>query len=167
MTIDILTIRDAGLADIPFIYDCVMQLSIHVEARAKFKGTIGSFTRSLGFGAPAEKRATALVGLENGNSVAVAIFFPHFNAWEPSPGVLLDTLYVRPEMRGKGYGRAMIAAVIAKCKEEGGSYIEWTCHENNDMARKMYDCIGARKVEGLECFRLYNAKFEGGCSIAV
>lgn len=159
MTADIFSIREAVIEDIPAIVECVRALADFVGEPERCHASVETITNGLGFGPDKEKRASALVGLENGKLVAIAIYCRHFNAWEKAPGILLDTLYIKAECRGKGYGKKMIARLLSDCKADGGSYIEWTCHEQNIAAQKMYAAINADRIESLRCYRLYPSKF--------
>eukprot|EP01055_Gregarina_sp_Pseudo9_P002713 Gregarina_sp_Pseudo_9__2712@NODE_2957_length_802_cov_99_718218_g2699_i0_p1_GENE_NODE_2957_length_802_cov_99_718218_g2699_i0NODE_2957_length_802_cov_99_718218_g2699_i0_p1_ORF_typecomplete_len181_score25_40Acetyltransf_1/PF00583_25/4_4e14Acetyltransf_10/PF13673_7/5_3e12FR47/PF08445_10/1_2e03FR47/PF08445_10/4_6e09Acetyltransf_7/PF13508_7/9_5e08Acetyltransf_9/PF13527_7/3_7e07Acetyltransf_4/PF13420_7/6_2e07Acetyltransf_3/PF13302_7/9e07GNAT_acetyltran/PF12746_7/4_8e03GNAT_acetyltran/PF12746_7/6_7e06Ac len=158
MTHEIFEVRDAVAEDVPTIVEFARALSVHVGVPHRFQGTVETVSRGLGFRDSKAKRASAIVGVEKGMVVAVAIFFRHFNTWEPLPGFFLDNLYITPEARGRGYGRRMVEKLMDICKADGGSYLEWLCDDENYDAQKMYTALGAERVDCLRCFRLYESK---------
>lgn len=85
------------------------------------------------FGFVAEDETGRLVGFTN--------CVVHAGTWSKRPNCYLEDLFVSGETRGKGAGRALIDAVIAKSRENGYSRVYWQTHNHNATARALYDKI--------------------------
>ena len=82
-----------------------------------------------------------------------AVYFFNFSTWLGRPGLYLEDLFVRPEVRGKGYGRALlVAGEIAK--ERGCGRMEWAVLDWNQPAIEFYRDLGAKPMEEWTVFRL-------------
>jgi GNAT superfamily N-acetyltransferase len=75
--------------------------------------------------------------------VGFALWFRNFSTWTGKPGMYLEDLYVRPERRGGGHGKALLAALAAICVERGYERFEWTVLDWNERALGVYRSIGA------------------------
>ena len=80
-------------------------------------------------------------------------FFPHEDTWEVHPVCYLQDLFVRPESRRTGYGRALIAAVVEEAKHRGWASVYWETKHDNVTARKLYDAITGG-TEGFVTYRM-------------
>jgi GNAT superfamily N-acetyltransferase len=85
------------------------------------------------FAMVAETAQNGVVGIVN--------FLYHSYFWGPEPRIYLNDLYVRPNVRGTGAGKAMIAAVEAHAKEHGCGQVWWFTAQDNAVARKLYDGV--------------------------
>lgn len=74
-----------------------------------------------------------------GNTLGFANYILHSFTWGDRPVCLLDDLFVRPEARGKGAGRALIEHLIAEGRKEGWARLYWMTREGNETARRLYD----------------------------
>jgi len=81
----------------------------------------------------------AIVAEIDGNVIGFANVVLHDFTWSDRPAGLLHDLFVRPEVRGSGAGRALIQNVIDQGKREGWNRVYWMTKEDNDVARRLYD----------------------------
>ena len=93
------------------------------------------------FGTP--RRAEVLLGRENGRPVCFALFFHNFSTFLSKPGLYLEDLFVRPEARRRGYGRAMLVRLAQIAVERGCGRFEWSVLDWNTPAIGFYESLGA------------------------
>jgi ribosomal protein S18 acetylase RimI-like enzyme len=132
------------------------------EALPADAGTIVSLARALtleeGYPAPAlqaeDVRAEAfgarprfrvLIAERDGVVVGYALFFPAYDTDNAERGLYLQDLYVVPEARRRGAGRALMAAVARACAADGGRYVFWNARPENHAGLAFYRAIGARR----------------------
>ena len=95
-----------------------------------------------------------LLALEGSEPVGFAVYFHNFSTWLGRPGLYLEDLFVRPEMRGKGYGRALLERLAQIAKERGCGRMEWAVLDWNDPAIQFYRKLGAQPMDEWTVFRL-------------
>jgi len=83
-----------------------------------------------------------------------ALFFHNFSTWEGRPGIYLEDLFVRPEARGRGYGRALLARLAALAVERGCARLEWAVLDWNEPAIGFYRALGAVAMDEWTTYRL-------------
>jgi GNAT superfamily N-acetyltransferase len=84
-----------------------------------------------------------LAAEQDGRIVGIAHAVVHRSTWAVAPYVYLNDLFVAPDVRGGGVGRALIAAVYARADAIGAERVYWLTHESNAAARKLYDTLAA------------------------
>ncbi len=89
-----------------------------------------------------------------GEVVGFALWYPTFSTWTGVPGIHLEDLYVRPEHRGGGHGRALLTRLAAICLERGWARLEWDVLTWNEPAIGFYRSLGALPQEEWRTFRL-------------
>ncbi len=104
------------------------------------------------FDAPAA--AEAVIAEVGGEPVGFALFFATFSTWLCRPGIWLEDLYVRPERRGGGVGRELLAHVARLGVERGCGRVEWSALDWNTPALDFYDRLGAGRLDDWKGFRL-------------
>lgn len=118
-------------------------------------------------GAPAAFAHVAEVewGLE-GSAAAVpgrpvpggfALWFPTFSTWTGKPGIWLEDLFVLPEHRGLGLGRALLATLATECRDRGYPRMDWSVLDWNTPSIGFYTALGAQALEDWTQFRLTGA----------
>jgi len=86
--------------------------------------------------------------------VGVALWFRNFSTWDGVHGIYLEDLYVRPEHRGKGHGRALLAALAQECVERGYTRLSWSVLDWNTPSIGFYRSLGAVPQDEWTTFRL-------------
>jgi GNAT superfamily N-acetyltransferase len=89
-----------------------------------------------------------------------ALFFPTFSSFLTSTGVWLEDLFIRPDHRGEGVGRALLSAVAARVRERGGERLEWAALDWNELALGFYRRMGASTASEWITHRLDGAALE-------
>ena len=100
-----------------------------------------------------KQKAEALFIMENGEEVGFALFFHSFPAYIRGAGLFIEALYIKPEHRGKGYGKAVFAELARIALERGCGRIEWCCLDWNP-ALEFYRAIGADTADDIILCRL-------------
>ena len=101
-----------------------------------------------------KKNAEVLFALENGKEVGFALFFHNFSTFLGRSGLYLEDLFVLPEHRGKGYGRAMFRRLAAIARERGCGRMEWWCLDWNKPSIDFYRSLGAEPMSDWTVYRL-------------
>lgn len=78
--------------------------------------------------------------------VGMALHFNNYSTWRSAPGIYLEDLFVRPEFRGQGYGRALVTALAAEVVAINGARLEWSCLKWNESSLKFYASLGAKQM---------------------
>jgi GNAT superfamily N-acetyltransferase len=87
--------------------------------------------------------AEVLLAEDAGAVVGFALYFPVFSTFQCKPGIYLEDLFVMPEHRGKGHGRALLVALARMAVERGCGHLEWTVLKWNEQAIGFYRSLGA------------------------
>ncbi len=90
--------------------------------------------------------AEALIAEVDGEAVGYAIFFGTFSSFECRPGIWVEDLFVRPEHRRRGMGRALLAHIAAAALESGCARLEWSALDWNEPALRFYDELGSTRL---------------------
>jgi len=121
------------------------------------------FTGAAPGGGPAAYLSVAEVdgpggpGAGDAEVVGFALWFLNFSTWEGVHGIYLEDLYVRPDRRGSGAGRALLTALARTAVERGYARVEWSVLDWNASAIGFYDRIGAVPMDGWTTYRLTGA----------
>lgn len=136
-------IRPARPADIPVIYQLVRDLASYESSLPDVTGTEEDLRRALLAEPPA---VFAHVAEHDGQVGGFALWYLSFSTWEASHGIYLEDLYVRPELRGHGLGRALLAGLARICVERGYPRLEWAVLDWNTPSRGFYASLGAAEL---------------------
>ncbi len=98
--------------------------------------------------------AEAIVAEVKGTAAGFALFFPTFSTFRGQPGLYLEDLFVRPEYRGLGIGKALIAEVASHALDRGCGRLEWAVLDWNAPAIAFYRAAGARPLDDWTGFRI-------------
>ncbi|WP_459185584.1 GNAT family N-acetyltransferase [Streptomyces sp.] len=139
-------IRAALPADVPEIHAMIRELAEYERELESARATEAQLHDAL-FGA--EPAVFALIAEDNttGAPVGFALWFRNFSTWTGTHGVYLEDLFVRPEARGGGHGKALLAALAAICVERGYERFEWAVLDWNEPSIGFYRSIGARSQD--------------------
>ncbi|HMN47888.1 MAG TPA: GNAT family N-acetyltransferase [Ignavibacteriaceae bacterium] len=106
-----------------------------------------------------DKFVEVLIAEFDGELAGQALFFKNFSTFLGKPGIYLEDLYVKPEFRGKGIGKALLQKLISIAKERNYGRVEWCVLDWNKPAIDFYKSIGAVELEEWKFFRLTSDKF--------
>jgi len=146
-----LSIRSATIADVPLILDFVRKLAEYERAPNAVRATEDDFRRD-GFG-PSPKFHCLIADWEQ-KPVGFALFFYAYSTWHGRPGLYLEDLFVLPESRGKGIGKALLERLAQIAIRENCFALAWMVLEWNELAIKFYESLGASTMSEWETMRL-------------
>src|SRR5213082_1262428 len=152
---DNFTIRPATVADVPIILELIRALATYERAPNEVTATEESLVKVLFGEKPA---AEVLLAFENETAVGFAVFFQNFSTWLGRPGLYLEDLFVRPEDRGKGYGRALLVQLAKIARDRGCGRMEWAVLDWNEPAINFYRTLGTKPMHEWTVFRLTPAE---------
>ena len=144
-------IRRARPDDVPAIYQLIRDLAEYERALPDVTGTPEQLHASL-FGP--DPAVFAHVAEHAGQVGGFALWFLNYSTWLCTHGIYLEDLYVRPELRGHGLGRALLAELAALCVERGYGRLEWWVLDWNSPARGFYESLGATAMDDWTVHRL-------------
>jgi len=98
--------------------------------------------------------AEVLLAEEAGQVVGFALFFHNFSTFVGKPGMYLEDLFVKPEHRGQGHGKALLLAVARLAVERGCGRMEWSVLDWNEPSIRFYKSLGAVPLSEWQIFRL-------------
>jgi GNAT superfamily N-acetyltransferase len=144
-------IRPATVADVPIILQLIRDLATYERAPNDVTATEEQLVEVLFGKKPA---AEVLLAFEDETPVGFAVFFHNFSTWLGRPGVYLEDLFVKPEHRGKGYGRALLVDLAKIARDRGCGRLEWAVLNWNEPAIQFYRKLGAKPMDEWTVFRL-------------
>ena len=145
-----LTFRFAEERDTPLILDFIRRLADYEHLLDQVVADEATLADQL-FG---KKNAEVLFALENGKEVGFALFFHNFSTFLGRAGLYLEDLFVLPEHRGKGYGKAILQRLAAISLERGCGRMEWWCLDWNHPSIGFYKSLGAEPMSDWTVYRL-------------
>ena len=101
-----------------------------------------------------KQKAEVIFALEEGKEVGFALFFHNFSTFLGRSGVYLEDLYVRPEYRGKGYGKGLLKALARIAVARGCGRLEWWCLDWNKPSIDFYLSLGAEPMSDWTVYRI-------------
>src|SRR2546429_3140165 len=158
-----LDIRPAFIEDVPDILELIRDLATYERAPNEVTATEEQLIDVL-FGR--RPSAEVLLAFEGKSPVGFAVFFHNFSTWLGRPGLYLEDLFVKPEKRGKGYGRALLVELAKIARDRSCGRMEWAVLDWNEPAIKFYRALGARPMHEWTVFRLTRDEIAGLASAA-
>ena len=144
-------IREATEADLGVIEELIRALADYERLSHEVTMDSDALRRWL-FGI--RPYAEVLIGEEDGFAVGFALFFHNFSTFLGRPGIYLEDLFVRPEHRSKGHGRALLQRLAELAVERDCGRLEWAVLDWNEPAIGFYRKLGARPNDDWTVFRL-------------
>lgn len=138
-----LNIRPATRADAPTIASLVRELADYEKLLDDAKATATDFLRELESPNPV---IHVLIAEWNGTPAGFALYFFNFSTFVGRPGLYLEDLFVRPEQRKHGIGRALLRALARIATERGCGRMEWAVLDWNEPALRFYKSLDARQM---------------------
>jgi GNAT superfamily N-acetyltransferase len=146
-----MTIRAATPEDVPLILDFIRGLAEYERLAHEVEATEALLTASL-FPEDGRRAAECILAFDEGAPAGFAVFFSSFSTFLARPGLYLEDLFVVPERRGRGVGKALILHLARLANERGCGRMEWSVLDWNKPAIDFYEGLGARRlVEWTTC----------------
>ena len=139
-----LTLRAATPGDVPLILRFIRELADYERLLHEVEATEERLRETL-FGPRAY--AEVVIAETQGEPQGFALFFHNYSTFLAKPGIYLEDLYVRPEARGRGIGRRLLAHLARLAKERGCGRLEWWVLDWNEPARRFYRSLGAEAMD--------------------
>ena len=150
-------IRPAVEADVPVILELIQALAEYERAPHEVVCDEARLRESL-FGAKPD--AEVLLACVGPATAGFAVFFHNYSTWWGRRGIYLEDLFVRPEMRGKGIGKALLKAVATIALERECARVEWSVLDWNQPAIDFYRSLGAVPKDEWTVYRLNRPEIE-------
>lgn len=142
--------RKAERKDVPLILDFIKQLAEYEKMSDEEVATPEILNEWL-FD---KNRAEVIFALEGDKEVGFALFFHNFSTFLGRSGLYLEDLFVKPEYRGKGYGKGLLATLAKIAAERGCGRFEWVCLDWNKPSIDFYKSMGAVSMDDWTIYRL-------------
>jgi len=153
---DKIIIRTATENDVNSIFALIKELAEYEKLSNQISTSAKQLKETL-FGE--ERFVEVLVAVFDKEIVGYALFFKNFSTFLGKPGIYLEDLYVKLEMRSKGIGKALLDKIISIAKERNYGRVEWSVLDWNESAIEFYKKIGAKSLDDWMIFRLTKNKF--------
>jgi len=151
-----LTFRYAAAEDAPLILEFITGLAVYENMLDQVVAT-EELLREWIF---EKKKAEVLFVLEDGREVGFALFFHNFSTFLGRAGLYLEDLFVRPESRGRGCGKALLKELARIAVERGCGRLEWSCLDWNRPSIDFYLSEGARPLSDWTTYRVTGPTLE-------
>jgi GNAT superfamily N-acetyltransferase len=143
-------IRFAEEKDAPIIVTLIKELAAYEKLEDKVQATEALVKESIF----CRKAAEVLIGEYEGEVVAYAVFFQNFSTFAAQPGIFIEDIYVKPNLRRKGFGRQLFRFMARVAVERAYTRIEWTCLDWNTPSIAFYKKMGAEALPDWTTYRL-------------
>ena len=144
-------IEPAGIEDVPLILGLIKALGEYERLAHEVDATEAGLRESLFGATPHAEAVIARVGSE---AVGFAVWFHSYSTFLARRGLYIEDLFVLPEWRGRGIGRALLGHLARVAIERGCGRMEWSVLDWNDQAIGVYRGIGARAMDEWTVYRL-------------
>ena len=152
-----LTVRPATEHEVPEVLRFIRELAVYERLEHEVVATEAALRAAL-FG-PRPYAEVAFACLD-GTPVGFALFFHNFSTFVGKPGIYLEDLFVRPEARGRGVGRSLLAWLARTALERGCGRLEWAVLDWNEPAIGFYRNLGAVSQDEWTTMRVSGAALE-------
>ncbi len=149
-------LRFATEADIPLILNFIKELAAYEVMLDEVTATEAVLYESLF----QRKAAEVIIGEYESRPVSFALFFHNFSTFLGRPGIYLEDLYVRSELRGKGIGKIMLAFLAKLTLERNCGRLEWWCLDWNESSVEFYKQMGAVPMDEWTVYRVADQTLE-------
>lgn len=147
------TIRQATEADLPDILRLVHALAVYEKEPDAVQATEADFAAAM-FPADGHPTTYGHVAEADGTIIGIAIWYYTFSTWTGRNGIWLEDLFVDPDHRGGGTGKALLGTLVKHCRERGLPRLEWWVLKWNEPSIGFYRSMGAEAQDEWEIYRL-------------
>jgi GNAT superfamily N-acetyltransferase len=152
-----LTIRPAAEHDVPQVLRFIRELAVYERLEHEVVATEAALRAAL-FGP--RPYAEVVLACLDGAPVGFALFFHNFSTFLGKPGIYLEDLFVRPEARGRGVGRSLLAWLARTALERGCGRLDWAVLDWNEPSIRFYHGLGALAQDEWTTMRVSGAALE-------
>lgn len=152
-----MNIRPAKQEDAGAILQLIKDLALYEKVPEEVKATEKEILETIF--APNPSVFADLIEVE-GQVVAMAIWFLNYSTWQGKHGIYLEDLYVKPEFRGRGYGKALLQHLAKICIERGYGRFQWWVLDWNSPAIEFYKGLGAEAMDEWTVYRVSGEKLK-------
>jgi GNAT superfamily N-acetyltransferase len=150
------TIRPATAADVPLILSFIRGLAEYEKLLGEVEATEQKLRATL-FPASGRAAAECVLGFCDDAPAGFALFFTTYSTFLAKPGIWLEDLFVQPEFRGRGLGKALVLHLAKLANERGYGRVEWSVLDWNQPAIDFYEALGAKRMTQWQICRLTGA----------
>ncbi len=148
---DTITIRPATRDEVPLVLEFIRDLARYERLEHEVSASEAELGEAL-FG---ERRyAEVVFACSGGEPVGFALFFHNFSTFKGRPGIYLEDLFVRPEARGRGIGKLLLAHLARTAIERRCARLEWAVLDWNEPSIRFYHSLGAVPMDEWRIFRM-------------
>ena len=148
---DPITVRWAAPGDVPRISALISALAEYEQSADQVVATADDLGAALFASQPA---LFGHVADRGGDVIGFALWFISYSTWVGKHGIYLEDLYVVPEMRGRGAGKALLAELASICVQRGYGRLDWSVIDWNEPAISFYRSVGAQARPEWHAYRL-------------
>jgi GNAT superfamily N-acetyltransferase len=152
-----LLIRPAVEVDVPLVLRFIHALADYEKMTNQVVATEADIRAGL-FGP--QRVAECAIAEWEGEPAGFALFFHNFSTFVGKPGIYLEDLFVQPELRGNGIGKALLAHLAKLARERGCARLEWAVLDWNAPSIAFYQSLGARPMDEWTVYRLTGAALD-------
>ena len=145
-------IRRAEPDDVPTIHQLIRDLALYERELEKARATPEQLHAS--FFADSPKVFCELIETDDGEIAGFAVWFLNYSTWTGTHGIFLEDLFVKPEFRGRGYGKALLIHLARECVAKGYHRFKWSVLDWNQPSIDFYRSLGAEALDEWTEFRL-------------
>ncbi|MDR2343996.1 MAG: GNAT family N-acetyltransferase [Spirochaetaceae bacterium] len=156
-------IREAVSGDAELLLEFVRALAEYEHLEDQVEATVEGLRQTIF----TDKRADALIAEYDGQAAGFALFFHNYSTFKGKPGLYLEDLFVKPELRGKGVGRALLRNLAALAARRGCGRLEWACLDWNTPSIAFYKSIGAIPLSDWTMFRVTEEKLSALAKLTI
>ena len=149
-------IRAAAATDIPLILEFITALARYEKLEHEVEATPAQLRATL-FPADGRPVAHCVLAFDGDVPAGFAIYFFNYSTWLARPGLYLEDLFVKPELRGRGVGKALLLHLAKLANARGCGRMEWAVLDWNQPAIEFYESLGARRMKEWQVCRLAGA----------
>ncbi len=151
------SIRPADARDASIIHGFIVQLASYEREPDAVEVTVEELAQQLQEPSPPFE---CLLAERDGRAVGFALFFHNYSTWRGRKGLYLEDLFVPPEERGEGIGKALLIELARIAARRGCPRMEWAVLDWNEPAKDFYRALGASPLDEWTLFRLTDEALE-------
>jgi GNAT superfamily N-acetyltransferase len=144
-------IRPARRDEVPVILQLIYDLAVYEKAPNEVEATEKELSETI---FATEPRVFCDLVEVNDEIVGMAIWFLNYSTWQGKHGIYLEDLFVKPEYRGRGYGKALLQHLAKVCEVKGYGRFQWSVLDWNTPAIEFYQSLGAVPMDDWRVFRV-------------